>query len=199
MTWTAVDAEGNSAEPKEQKILIAVGYSGSLLSEDKTFENVAESDFYHVYDLNGDNLQIMRLSISDDLGSENADLSTIDAWLADNTSWTYATDAQLASLGFFFEQDTGEFASFNNGWGEGEQWNAFGKNGAGELVSLLVDTVGFGVVTSATGMDTNATDAAVLLVRVFIDSDNDGIHDADDAFPNDASADMDDDGLTRTS
>jgi hypothetical protein len=190
VTWTAVDSEQN-VSTATQTVSIAVGYSGSLISDSTSFANVAGDDFYHIYDLNGENLQVMRLSVSDDVAGVNADSAAVDAWLLDNSSWSSATAAQLNGLVYFFESDAVAFGQFN-GWGAGQQWTALGTDN-GAVVALSVNDSGFVDVDSAAGVDSNAADAAVLLVRAFVDSDDDGIHDADDAFPNDATETLDSD------
>ena len=74
-------------------------------------------------------------------------LTSVEAWLADNSSWQYATSLQLSSLAFFFENNT-RIWQFN-GWGDGQQWQILTQT-ADQLV-LYVSETGFTQVVMQAG------------------------------------------------
>ena len=144
--WQAADGAGNISESAVQSLAVTQGYEGSVVSNPESYD-ASHQDFYHIYNLNGESIQVMRLSVSDNVAGENADLASVEAWLADNSSWQYATSLQLSSLAFFFENNTEQFAEFN-GWGDGEQWQILTQTADSQL-GLYVSDTGFTQVTDA--------------------------------------------------
>lgn len=193
-------------------------------SDNTTWENNVEEDFWTAKNINGEVLNIMRLPISDDLDSEVPDGKTsniaIDNWLAENSDWSWASKEQFEAIHEFFDgaDTTAKATAFlelnANEWSPKAsplQWVVMTKaeaqadTDASPAWKYTVKEAEFNNVAYGAATNANGLAAAALLVRVVtvtepepvLDSDGDGVTDENDLFPNDPteSSDNDLDGI----
>lgn len=194
---------------------------GSKLSKAGTYGYKAGRDYWSAYDILGQRLDIMRLSVSASLGlpegdeKGTAEYGEIDAWLAENPDWKWSTAEQFTEIRAFF--DSGEqqenidaFVELNGEWstwarpGKSPKWLVITKDAElwsetnAAVFKYLVSETAFNQVAVGT---TNAkgTASGPLLVRVvtfdpFGDNDEDGVINDDDAFMDDPTEWIDTDG-----
>ena len=100
----------------------------SVVTNDETFTNNLLADHWTGYNLAGNALDVMRLTVADNLGGNNANFTTVDGWLADNTEWRYATEDEMQAIADFFRDEPDSFLDFNDGvWSpkaDSEEWTA---------------------------------------------------------------------------
>ncbi len=184
----------------------------SKVSLPESFTNDGENDFWTANNLNGKKLDVMRGSVSDNLYGESVDLTfaEINDWLNANATqgWRFATFEEFVSINEFFETDHNAFINFNGDWPDPNDqiWYFLnrsdytdGETGRRFIVrGNITDGESLGAVELTTrANDTDKSNRTALLVRDAadpVDTDLDGVLDADDAFPLDATESVDTDG-----
>ena len=186
----------------------------SRFTEAGSYTNVLTNDFWTTNNIGGNKLDIMRLSVSDNVGGPNGNFDNLDTYLAsETTGWRYATEAETDSIAAFFNKSGTENGSefldlfgvfYSDIDGTKDVWYALTKTASQNVVATPDPNPTHGFVGKADSVslatyrdnfNVGGKTAAALLVRV--DTDGDGMGDDVDDFLTDASAsiDTDNDGL----
>jgi hypothetical protein len=216
VTWTATDGANSATATQTIIVLEYTDNPPSKLSIETSYSDNSENDYWTANNVDGKQLDIMRLSASDRVNeSSEADggssYNEINTWLATNSDWRYATLDEMEAIAAFFNLDDGDsngtkfttlFGDYYTGktsWNVAIPTTAQSEGDANPAWVFTGRASSVGSVGYKDNTNADGKGAAALLVReiiVEIDTDGDGVADNVDAFPTDiaASIDTDNDG-----
>ncbi|WP_068545174.1 thrombospondin type 3 repeat-containing protein [Thalassotalea crassostreae] len=136
VTDTDIDGDGieNDLDYYPYDPNLSAEPAGSKLSKTDSYGNRAGRDYWSAYDILGQRLDIMRLPVSASVGlpegdeAGTANYEEIEAWLAENSDWKWATNEQYEAIHGFFDgsnlENVDAFFELN-----GFEWSTWARPG----------------------------------------------------------------------